>query len=1001
MAHTLSLRRSVVAAFVSIVLFTPVLYAQRSSTGDLSGTVTADGGKGVADATVQIARNDGTAAQSVVTDAAGAFRIRGLAPGLYHITARRIGFREAQLRSLRIVAGQTAEIRVALTTSPTQLSSVEVRVSPTSIDASTSELARRIGVEDVGLVPAGRDANSLIELVPGATKGFVWGGAGDAANNYQIDGVSVNHPGVGGDFLSPSIDWIEALEVRGLGAGAESGEFQGAIINAVTKTGSNDRRGSLRANYISPSLTSSNIRANEEGAEQSMRRELSGETSGPIIKDRLYYFLGGIILDRAIQVPDLTTIDLDDLRSEKQDHRDLRGIAKLTLLPGLHDRIDAIVSHRDNQIDRAELNGLNDPVTSVRVRSPTQFYEASWTRTGLSSSFVAKVAGFNSRETRLGYEGDSVPGIQIFTLGRRPIYQNALFNQRTRPRNVSGNVTYSKTHTLPGGENKIVVGAEVTRGWWRNLSTRNGGLTWMPYLHPITRQVDPYNAQSWAEAASEWGGEIHLDSDVEDDALFAQDYLTLLPGLTFTPGLRYGRWTGWLTPVDSAAGRFLAVRHQAFDPRFGVVWDISGRNDLVMKAHWGRYHQAMNSVFFDRVQGADVYSNETFFFNGPSLSDSRRVYTPAQRDALRNSPLGFQGTSIVSILNEAGSPKQYRQPFVEQALLSVEKRFGPKWKLEAMYVNRVNKDIVGLVDHNLANNYSPLRNVVVKDHVTGMTILDQFGAPLVIPVVYVANNDLRADLIRRRDGIIARPPTPGYSFADINRLTYNPEIQLTTVDGARRAMHQLSFTLRTERKEISGFGSLTFTSLRGNTSGLTGFGTTGSSFSAGSAVRPNEGTNAEGYLPNFPPVESKLWLTGELPYGFRGGVFATYSLGNFFTPTFQITPRFRFLAGGSSSLLDDELFTAIEGQTILLEERGNRKYPSRTNLDLRLERRFKAPGFDWLLTADAFNVLASDAVIERNLTINDQISTDPTSKFAAPRRRVNPLALQLGMRVEF
>ncbi|HZJ00161.1 MAG TPA: carboxypeptidase regulatory-like domain-containing protein [Gemmatimonadaceae bacterium] len=999
MVHRLSLRTSVAAAVASVILFAPALRAQRSPTGELSGTVTADAGKGVGEATLQIARNDGSGAQTAVTDANGAFRIRALAPGLYHVTARRIGFHEAQRRSIRIIAGQTTEIHVTLTSSPTQLSTVEVRVSPTSIDASTSELARRIGVEDVGLVPAGRDANSLIELVPGATKGFVWGGAGDAANNYQIDGVSVNHPGIGGDFLSPSIDWIEALEVRGLGAGAESGEFQGAIINAVTKTGSNNWRGSLRANYISPSLTSSNIRPNEEGAEQSMRREFSGETSGPIIKDRLYYFLGGIILDRAIQVPDLTTIDLDDLRSEKQDVRDLRGIAKLTFLPGLHDRIDALVSHRDNQIDRAELNGLNDPVTSLRVRSPTRFYEAAWTRTGLTSSFVAKVAGFDSRETRLGYEGDSVPGIQIFSLGRQPVYQNALFNQRTRPRNVSGNVSYSKTHTLPGGENKIVLGAEVTRGWWENSRTRNGGLTWMPYLHPITRQVDPYNAQSWPEVASEWGGEMHLDSDVEDDALFAQDYLTLLPGLTFTPGLRYGRWTGWLTPVDSADGRFLAVRHKALDPRFGVVWDISGRNDLVMKAHWGRYHQSMNSLFFDRAQGADVYSNETFFFQGPSFTDSRRVYTAAQRDALRNSPTGFQGTSIVSILNEAGAPENYRQPYVEQALLSVEKRFGPKWKLEAMYVNRVNKDIVGLVDHNLANNYSPIRNVVVKDHVTQITILDQFGAPLVIPVLYVANNDLRADLIRRRDGLIPRPPTPGYSFADINRLTYTPDIQLTTVDGARRAMHQFSLTLRTERKEFSGFGSLTFTSLRGNTSGLTAFGTTGSTFSAGSAVRPNEGINAEGYLPNFPPVESKIWLSGELPYGFRGGVFATYSLGNFFTPTFQITPRFRFQA--SSSLLDDELLTAVEGQTILLEERGNRKYPSRSNLDLRLERRFKGPGFDWLATADAFNVLASDAVIERNLTINDQISTDPTSTFAAPRRRVNPLAIQLGMRVEF
>jgi hypothetical protein len=71
------------------------------------------------------------------------------------------------------------------------------------------------------------------------------------------------------------------------------------------------------------------------------------------------------------------------------------------------------------------------------------------------------------------------------------------------------------------------------------------------------------------------------------------------------------------------------------------------------------------------------------------------------------------------------------------------------------------------------------------------------------------------------------------------------------------------------------------------------------------------------------------------------------------------------------------------------------------NLDLRLEKRFEVDRFAWVTSADLFNALASDAIVERNLTINDGISTDPTSVFGAPRRRVNPLALQLGIRVEF
>jgi hypothetical protein len=991
--------------FLSIALPSATLAQQHATTGDLAGIAITEDGKPVANASIRISRNDGSTPQSAITDAQGAFRVRGLTPALYQLSAKRIGLREAQLPSLKIVAGQTTEIRILLRSSPTQLSTVEVMVTPTSIDASTTELTKRLTVEDVKLVPMGRDATSLISLVPGATKGFVWGGAGDATNNYQLDGVSVNHPGIGGDFLSPSIDWIEALEVRGLGAGAEYGDFQGGIINAITKTGTNNWRGTLRANYIAPSLTLSNIQPYEEGAEQTMRREFSGEMSGPLIRDRLFYFVGGIIVGRDVAVPDLTTFPLGDVRPVQQEFRDSRGMAKLTFRPGAADRVDALVGHTDNRVERADLNGLDDPAGSLRVAAPANFYELAWSRTGVTSSFDARLAGFDARESRLGYEGDAVPGIRIFTRGRQPIYQNAPFSQRVKPRSIGGNVTWKKQHPLGDGENRIVVGAEYNRGFWKNDRTRNGGLTWLPYVNPTTRTIDPSNATSWPDVASEWGGEIHLESDVENAAVFLQDYLTFLPNLTFTPGLRYGRWSGWLTPADSTKSRFLAARHQAFDPRMGVVWDISRRNDLVVKAHWGRFHQGMNSVFFDRAEGADAYSNSRFYFQGPKLTDTRRVFTPAERDARLANPDIFSDdvfsqTYAQSILNEAGPVENYRQPYVQQAVLSVEKRFGPRWKLELSYTNRINKDIVGLVDRNLADNYSPLKNVAVKDRVTGETIYDERGDPLILPLVWISNKDLKGDLLRRQQGLFALPPTPGYSYADLNRLTWNPDVALTTVSGAKRQFNQLSATIRTEQPHWNGFGSLTYTRLRGNVAGLNGFGTTATEFSAGAAVRPNEGINSYGYLPDFPSFEGKTWLGGDLMYGFRGGAFVTTTLGNYFEPSFQISPRFRFQAS-DKTFLDDSLFDQVRGQMLLLEERGSRKYQRRTNIDLRLERGFATNGIGFVATADLFNAFASDAIVEKNLRIDDAVDTDLTSVFAAPRRRVSPLALQLGLRVEF
>src|SRR4051812_41158513 len=93
----------------------------RSSTGEVAGIAVAEDGKPVAGATINLSRNDGTSPQLATTDSAGAFRVRGLAPGLYRISARRIGLREAQLPSMQVVAGQTTEVRVLLRSSPTQL----------------------------------------------------------------------------------------------------------------------------------------------------------------------------------------------------------------------------------------------------------------------------------------------------------------------------------------------------------------------------------------------------------------------------------------------------------------------------------------------------------------------------------------------------------------------------------------------------------------------------------------------------------------------------------------------------------------------------------------------------------------------------------------------------------------------------------------------------------------------------------------------------------------
>jgi hypothetical protein len=990
--------------FLSIALVALATQPLRAQ-GAIAGHVVGPDSRPIEAASLRAERLDRSIAGEATSDATGAFRMSALAAGTYTVTARRVGYREARLVSVRVAEGQTVTLDVTLTQAPRQLSTIHVVTSPTSIDASTPELTVRLDRTATELLPSARDASSLIALIPGARKEQLWGGAPGVSNDYQLDGVSMNHPGLGGDFLALSVDWIEALDIRGLGAGAEHGNFQGGIINAITKTGSNERRFAMRTNVESARLTASNFNRDEQGVEPAGRREFSGEALGPVARDRLFYFVAGQFVDRDLRSPNLSTADARDFQSVREEQLNARGVGKLTWLPALGQRVDLLAGFTSVVMEHAGINGVDDPSATVKVSQPTGFYELAWNNTASARNvFTAKVAGFSSREMRSGYGGLSVPGVQLMQLGRMPTLHNAAFDSRAEPLSRSGSVAWQSLWNVKSSSHRAVLGADFTRGTWREKRTRNGGLTWRPYTAGDTN-FDAFDATTWDATASEWGGEVRLDSDVASEALFLQDYVSIGSRLTVTPGIRWGRWRGFITPprcplttglpAPGPCGRFEAVRDDAFDPRLGVAWDVTGRNTLAIKAHVGRYHQGMYSLFFDRVQGANVYTNQRFYYTAPPLTSASETFTPGERDTPGS---GFSTFFDEIVLNESGRVEHYRQPYVDQFVVGVEKTFGPAWKGEVVYTHRKNGDIVGLVDRNRATNYSPIYNVAVDHRFATGRVLDARGDPLVIPVMYVSNRDLVRTLYSCGDTGTAPCPNliAGYSASDSANLPWAPDLVLTSVPEAHRKYQQLSMLLRTEQRRWRGEASLTGARLRGNVPGVTGYGSAGTRFSAGPFVRPNEAINSDGFLPDALEMEGKIWLTARLSYSLQAGLLFTHTLGERFAPTFRFENRYTY-ADGLGAVLPYTLFPQILGQSMFVEPRGSRQYASRDVMDAHLEWR---PRGRLVVTMDVFNVGGANALTLINTNIGDQTLSDPTSFFGAPRLRVAPRTLRVGLRVD-
>ena len=974
------------------------LQAQRpDETGTIAGTVLNEAGGPVSDAQVHAARTDGRLARDAVSDAKGEFRIAGLGAGFYTLSVRHIGFRAAEHPELRVTAGHVADIRVLLVQSARQLSTVRVVSSATTVEAGTPAISTRVDVAEARLLPTTRDIAGLVALVPGAKRDQLWGGAGAPTNNNQLDGVSVNHPGVGGDFLLPSVDWIETLEIQGLGAGAEHGNFQGGLINAITRSGTNRSQFAMRANLEAPQLTGTNLTLNEDGSEQAGRREVSGEALGPIFRDRLFYFFGGQLVDRDVRVPNLLTVAPSDFGSVQENHHQLRAIGKLTWLPSGSDRVDLLAGRTEDDAEHLGITGVDDPASSSRERSPTTYYEGAYTRTFSSRSiFDLRFAGFDSRDQQSGYQGSGVPGFQLYQLGRQPSYGNAAFDEDTRPSSLSLTTSFRRFQHALGMDHQVVIGGEASRGRWKDNRIRNGGLTWRPYP-PSTGTFDPNNPASWTTVGSDWGGDIRLNSRVGSEAAYIQDYISIGTRLTLAPGLRWGRWSGWLTPTSGP--EFMAVRDDALDPRIGATFDVTGHSDFVVKAHWGRYHQGMASLFFDRARGSDVYDNQRYYYWGPALTSSRTTYTPEFRDSHVSSfrdGTNFSSFYDTQILNETGRVEGYRQPYVDQVLVGLEKGFGPAWKVELSWTRRDNQDMVGLVDRNLASNYQVLHNVQVQHRLGVGPVYDANVAPLVIPNLYVLNSDVAALLALQQFN--GQHPLVGYTFADIPRLTSNQDIVLGVADKARRHYDQATLALHTDHPRWGGQGSLTWARLTGNVAGVNSYGTVASKFTAGPFVRPNELTNSDGQLPGTNQFEGKLWLTSRLTKSLQGGMFFTHVMGERFTPTFLIQNRYRYV-GEDLKPLDDLLFTHILGQNVFTEARGDRNYSTRDQLDLRLEWSPKSrQGF--LLTAEAFNVMGSNTITAIKTDLDDSFFTDKSSFFGATRQRMAPRTIRLGLRVE-
>ena len=276
--------------------------AQDYTSGALVGNVTDANGAPVANAAVTLTSKALGISRTATTNANGQFSATGLQPGEYTVLVKASGFSDFT-GSATIVISQEVRYDYALTAVGASPSVVVVKGKRVRQDFTKTTTGLTVDLDTlVSQQPIARSLNAVTLLAPTVTKGQTgngnfqksssFGGGSVAENAYYIDGLNITNPDtyVGGNQVP--FDFYKTIEVKTGGYAAEFGRATGGVVNATTKSGTNDFMFAIHGNYQPKDLRAKQVDTySYKGAfDQQQNNSLSVEMGGPIIKDHLFAY---------------------------------------------------------------------------------------------------------------------------------------------------------------------------------------------------------------------------------------------------------------------------------------------------------------------------------------------------------------------------------------------------------------------------------------------------------------------------------------------------------------------------------------------------------------------------------------------------------------------------------------------------------------------------------------------------------------------------------------
>jgi len=717
------------ACFIAVIIAAASSPARAQSvTGSIQGTVVDSSGGVLPGVTVTISNTATGAMRTSITDSTGAFRAELLPVGPYEVGTQLQGFAPQNRSNIDLGVGATLTLRFEMRVAGVA-ETVTVTGAAPVIETTRSQVSSTVDEAAVRNLPVnGRNFINFALLTPGVTLDVRGGdisfaGQRGTLNSLVVDGADDNNTFFGqtvgrtGSGRAPyqfSAAAVKEFQVNANAYSAEYGRAGGAVINVVTKSGTNMPTGEFFEFYRDKSLNKINLINQLQGRPKSPYHfnQYGGLFGGPLRKDRDFVFANYDAQRNTLpnlvfpNVPPGTPVDADTQAA----------LVKLQALAGSWDQAqnqDVFLIKSDHELTNSNrltvrynhqnFNGKN--FENSGPQNAQQHTGDSNVRTRTFNGALATVIGtawFN--EARMQWARDSEPGeanseepeavIQqggqtVLTIGRNSFSPRETTIKRWQ---VADTITWAR------GEHKVKTGVDFQLDDILNYFPGNffGAYTFPSLASFNLRQANRY-VQAFAGPSTS-GPTTH--PDIKEYSLFTQDEWRLTPDLTLNAGLRYDiqkfakpqirNPDPQLAAADIDTSVLTTDRNN-LGPRLGVAWSPAGQK-YVVRGGYGVFFGRTPSIMVGTAHSNNGINVQTITFTGNLVPVYPTVYGSIPTGAALPKPTIFV------------FDKNYQNPRVQQASAGVEYQLLPQTSLSVTYLHVRGDQLPRSTDINVGNS---------------------------------------------------------------------------------------------------------------------------------------------------------------------------------------------------------------------------------------------------------------------------------------------------------